>query len=298
LFICNDCLREFKNPGGLGAHLKCKDEFGNCKHQVKIRDQRVECPNPNNNLKCQKLCKPWTKHGLCRSCSAQQNYKDIRTGKTIDEIHGVEKADELRKGLSIRFSKWRKEHPEHSPTKGRKLTDEQKRHLSNKTSEHWNSLSEEEKVIRRKRAADILTSPEVQLASALGRIRYLNSDKSTKSNTVPERIFESYLKELNLSYEKQKLYGYYSFDFYLIDFDIYIEIDGDYWHCNEKSFPIPSKMQKENLHRDKSKNTFMKNKHKYFIRFWESDIKNDKDVVIQQLEEMIEFVCSIESLKV
>lgn len=123
------------------------------------------------------------------------------------------------------------------------------------------------------------------------RLLYLNKlvNNNRFKDTKPELIFESYLKELNIKYRKQELFGFYSFDFYLIDLDIYVEVDGDYWHSNPKiyNYDILSKRQILIVNKDKKKNNFMKIKNKILLRFWENEILNNKEFIINKFKKLV-----------
>jgi very-short-patch-repair endonuclease len=108
-----------------------------------------------------------------------------------------------------------------------------------------------------------------------------------KSESSIELIFESYLKELNINYKKQEILGFWSFDFYLPDHDIYIECDGDYWHANPLFYSNKNKTysQKKNIANDKRKNKFMINYK--LLRFWENDIINNKKYIIKTIKKFI-----------
>ena len=126
---------------------------------------------------------------------------------------------------------------------------------------------------------------EVRDKASIGTLNYLK----TKKETSIEKVLESYLQELNLHYRKQEIFAFWSFDFYLPDQDIYIECDGDYWHVNPNSKTnIPkTASQKKNIGNDKRKNKFMKVNGKKLLRFWETDIMKNKEVVLSKIKEFI-----------
>lgn len=105
--------------------------------------------------------------------------------------------------------------------------------------------------------------------------------------TLPELLFSEILDELGIEYEYQYLYkDRFHFDFLLKDIDTLVEVDGDYWHSNPKFFNEDelSNIQKKNKGFDTYKNMIINNDKKFnLIRFWEDDIKNNKDLIIQEL---------------
>lgn len=130
--------------------------------------------------------------------------------------------------------------------------------------------------------------------SIIKRLETLKKNNKLFPNcdTKCELIFESYLKELNINYRKQEIISIWTFDFYLPDFDIYIEVDGDYWHANPKFFTKLNNGQKRRIARDKSKNSFMKNKSKKLIRFWENEVLDKKQYIINKLQS----ICNLKNV--
>ena len=76
------------------------------------------------------------------------------------------------------------------------------------------------------------------------------------------------------------------FDFYLPKYNIMIETDGDYYHCNPDTIhAIPKyKMQFKNLSNDKRKNTWANNHDVKLLRYWESDINARPEWVMEDLK--------------
>ncbi len=85
-------------------------------------------------------------------------------------------------------------------------------------------------------------------------------------NTSIEIAMEKQLKLNNINYEKQKYIKNVGFvDFFLTEYDIIIECDGNYWHNKEGA-------QQKDISRDFAAMFF----HKYqTIRFWEHEINED-----------------------
>lgn len=76
------------------------------------------------------------------------------------------------------------------------------------------------------------------------------------------------------------------FDFKLSGKKILIEVDGDYWHCNPNSqWKEPLyEAQKSNLIQDKIKEKWCEENGYKLLRFWESDINNKSEEVIERLK--------------
>jgi hypothetical protein len=128
-------------------------------------------------------------------------------------------------------------------------------------------------------------SLETKEALRLNTLNMIRSGKFKQTNTKPFIAMERILNELNIVYEKEKICGIWSFDFYLSDLNIYLEVDGDYFHSNPliyKNGP-KTKTQKINFYRDTKKNKFCKDNNLSLIRIWESEIFGDEKCVKQRL---------------
>ena len=94
----------------------------------------------------------------------------------------------------------------------------------------------------------------------------------------PHLLMATMLTSLNVEYEEEKIVAKWSFDFYLPKYDIYIEVDGDYFHSNPKTYPDgpKTKTQKRNWYRDIKKNKHCDDNQLKLFRFWECDILNNE----------------------
>jgi G:T-mismatch repair DNA endonuclease (very short patch repair protein) len=110
------------------------------------------------------------------------------------------------------------------------------------------------------------------------------------TRTLPHVEFCSFLKDLNIEYEEEKIVECWAFDIYIKKYDLYIEIDGDYWHSNPYVYPNgpKTKSQKINYYRDKKKNEFCKKHSLKLYRFWERDILNKKEEIICNLKKLFQ----------
>ena len=118
--------------------------------------------------------------------------------------------------------------------------------------------------------------------------RIINHDKIHTSKL--EKTFEdNILNQINdIVYSKQfyakPIKAFY--DFYLPKYNLIIEVDGDFWHCNPSTIHSEAiyESQKNNLLRDQEKNKWAKNNGFDIIRFWENDINDNPNKVIEILK--------------
>ncbi len=108
-------------------------------------------------------------------------------------------------------------------------------------------------------------------------------------DTKPQLIVNKILDELKIEYEREKILGFYSMDNYLPEYNLVIEIQGDYWHCNPKKYDTPiNNIQCKTISRDKAKHTYLK---KYYgieiLYLWESDINKYPELCKQLIVEYI-----------
>jgi len=109
--------------------------------------------------------------------------------------------------------------------------------------------------------------------------------------TKIERIVECFLIEKCIEYLKQyKIYfndnhqkKFKKYDFYLPNFDLVIEVDGDYWHGNPKIYNDLNHTQILNIKNDLFKDNLIELNNLNIIRIWETDIFNEsyKEKIIE-----------------
>jgi very-short-patch-repair endonuclease len=101
-----------------------------------------------------------------------------------------------------------------------------------------------------------------------------------------EKMMENFLIEYKISYIKQYYQKWndrrYFYDFCITDTNILIETDGDYWHGG----PGVTKYHKsldDNKKTDAHKNQIAKERGFTLLRFWESEIKSDFELVKEKI---------------
>jgi very-short-patch-repair endonuclease len=111
--------------------------------------------------------------------------------------------------------------------------------------------------------------------------------------TSIEILMMNKLIEHNVEFIPQySLDDIYFVDFYLPNYNIVIECDGDYWHGNPIRFPNPTKQQLYQINHDKIKNGYIFKKKMKLFRFWECDLNTRLDECFQQVLDKINEVDS------
>ena len=118
----------------------------------------------------------------------------------------------------------------------------------------------------------------------------LSSGKINTTNSKPQIMTNNILDEMKINYENELNIKYYAIDNYLIDNNLMIEVQGDYWHCNPlkyKDYIYPNQYNK--IKSDKAKHTYVKKYYNVEILYlWESDIYNNtalcKQLILQYIK--------------
>lgn len=111
------------------------------------------------------------------------------------------------------------------------------------------------------------------------------SEKNFCIHSTVERKMIKILNELNISFKYQFRLKNYSFDFRILDTNILIEVDGDYYHGNPKIYSKLNKIQLKQKQKDIKHNEMAKINSYVLLRFWGSDVLKNKEKIIQQLNE-------------
>lgn len=115
------------------------------------------------------------------------------------------------------------------------------------------------------------------------RIEALQSNSKTKDTSL-ELKFEEMLKSKNISYKKQYRVGRYKADFYLLDHNLLVEVNGCYWHqcelCGHNS-GHHGKTAKEHRESDLKRAEYFKSKGYQTKFIWEHQL-NDRNNILRQ----------------
>lgn len=111
----------------------------------------------------------------------------------------------------------------------------------------------------------------------LSRKRLLKAFKDGKMNKInskPQILVDNLLNKMNVEFEREHSVKYYSIDNYLVESNLMIEVQGDYWHSNPCRFKNKLTEQQFNgIRRDKEKHYYIKHNYDIEILYlWEYDI--------------------------
>ena len=203
-------------------------------------------------------------------CYTIKKYSSNKIGKLYG-LNNVSVLNILREsGISIRSQT--ENGLNANPNKGNKWSKEQKEAQSKKNIKYYKDNPETIDLIRQKTLLQI------------------SEGRMPKSNTSIEKIIANLLTELKVSFEYQKVFAFWCYDFYLPKYKLFIECDGDYWHAHPEIYGSGkielNATQKNNLWRGKAKETYVKNRGYNLLRFWERDILNNLSNIKNKLEKL------------
>lgn len=266
---CSRCNKEYKSYNGLAKHATRT-------HKVTPADLQVEVYHNNIWPTCACGCGEKLEFGTSIPGKFAK-YKRLHFQKTreggFQTKEGLEKSAQTRRerfasGEIVQYNKGKKESELYSPEIIAK------RLAANKSKARREKIS---KALRGKEK-----SPEQKERLAKMSRDYWSDPNHTKISKV-EKQFEEILKALDIKYTPQYPLLTYKYDF-CVQGNILIEVDGDYWHCNESlGYEATGKGQIRNKKYDKIKNKVAADNGYTLLRFWENDIKNNRKEVISRL---------------
>jgi very-short-patch-repair endonuclease len=238
----------------------------------------------------------------CREC--KDNHQKIIYSGTNNPTYGSKHTEEWKKNTSIRVKKlWE--------------SDEYRNKIKNSTNKfienngYHPGTSDLSKDKRRKTMIDRYGIPH----NWIGKYGERDCDKTTleiygktsaqmlmdyshfyNKKTDIEKIFELILEEFEIPfqckfriYDKEKVnFWFREYDFLILNTNVIIEIDGDYWHGNEDIFEELTDFQKSVQVNDKIKENFANTKGYEVVRFWGSDVKNNTQEVKNRVKKIWE----------
>lgn len=283
-FICKECEKEFDTLKGLSNHRFQK-------HNIKPQDTYDEYVLNGVKPKCNCGCGV-----IPKFLTITNGYRDYVRGHSSrvnnnwgHNLEAVRKSHETQKKMyeSGELTIWNKgltiddvrvkdniDKVMSNPNRGKNIS----KKLSGiaKSEKHKEKLSK----IAKKR----WSNPEERKKQRERKVLWIKKNGFNKQSKL-EKLFESLLIKLGISFEPQYPVNGYLYDFYVVDRNTLIEVDGDWFHFNKKIYKkVTSIVQENTINNDKIKNNIAKKEGYNLIRFWEDDINNNLDNVINTLK--------------
>jgi very-short-patch-repair endonuclease len=267
LFSCPSCNKEFTTWNGLAKHTSRN-------HSLSGKELVMKYYNISEIPKCKCGCGT-----ECTFNAGHSKFREFAKGhaaRTNGGFYSKKGSDKSAETRKVRFNsgeiiQW---------NKGKSYTPEQLKSFQEAAI----------KPERRKKISEGLKGKPKSLEHInnlrLSRTKWM-SENQTKYESKLEKEFKAILDTLQIKYNQQYPVKYYCYDFNIQDTNILIETDGDWWHCNtNKGFMPIHESQIHTVSHDKVKNEWAEKNGYTLIRFWEDDIMNNRDLVIQRLLEL------------
>jgi hypothetical protein len=294
-FVCTICEKEFTNYSGLFRHQSLI-------HKKSAEDYCIEMKYNGIRPTCECGCGEYTgfisvTKGFSRFIQSHHNripgknnfHKNpeskIKSAKTQSE--------NWKKGM---YRRWWEEDTEETKQKIEGIKEKLR---NNKERGEKISISNKGRVVTdlsRKKISEsqikrFNDNPELRKIMSHYSLERLRTNCKLKTSKL-EDLFIVFLGKIGLIKDVDYIHNHLIyeiktfFDFYLPKHNIIIEVDGDFYHCNpntihrDAKYPIQLKNQKN----DKRKNTWCETHNIKLIRFWEKDINERPEWVIEELK--------------
>ena len=117
--------------------------------------------------------------------------------------------------------------------------------------------------------------------------------KTNLTDTKIQLSINQMLNDLSIEYEREYTLDYYACDNFLTDYNLIIEVMGDYWHGNpiryNASEYLMNNIQARTILKDKQKRGYIQNHFGYpILNLWESDIEKYPDKCMALISMFVE----------
>ena len=289
IFICKECKKIFKSLNGFRSHSIQK-------HNIPVEEIYVNYVLNGISPKCECGCgesPPFISIGKGFSRFIQSHHNRVPGNNNFHKNPNThKKAIETQKKnwKEGKYTGWWENKTEETIKKiegiKEKLRNDKER--AKKISEKLKGIpkseeSKEKLSISQKQR--YLNNPKLKEELSKRRIKWLKSKLSNKKSKL-ETKFENILNILNIEYIFQYEFKGKLFDFYLKKYNILIEVDGDFYHCNPNSKNKEQlyEVQKLTIKNDDIKNKLCLENNIKLIRYWEKDINERPEWVISDLK--------------
>lgn len=293
---CPYCERTFDNYNGLSKHVIKSKMHGEISQEKLLSDYKYEGKRPTCACGCGKETEIGYQGGAHFNELIQGHYSKVHNNWGHNQ-KAINNSAETRRSRfkSGEIKQWNK-----GRNWGETYNQEQKVALLEvyKDTERNKKISEGligvPKSLEHIRKITITKNTPEQIKISRDCIMNRINNQTFNLSSKAELDFAiKYLDVLDVKYESQKyikdIKQYCDFYAKLNDTEYYIEFDGDYYHCNPKKYPNGpiNKMQEKKIEKDKIKNKWMSDNNKTIIHIWESDAKNNEELVLKLLEPLL-----------
>lgn len=291
-FKCPYCDRTFDTYNGLSKHIIRFKAHGEISQEKLLSDYKYEGKRPLCACGCGKETEIGYQGEIHFNELIQGHYSKIHNNWGNNE-KALEHSAETRKsrfnsGDIIQWNKnksWDETYTDEQIEKLKYVINNPIRNkkISNKLKNVPKSADHIKKIKIAKNKVEAIIAARKVMYDRLKNGTFSISSKAEKDFAI------KFLDSMDIKYETQKYIKDIKqyCDFYVPENQVFIEFDGDFWHCNPIKYPNGpiNKNQTTKIEKDRIKNEWFGN-HKEFklIRIWESDVKNDEENVLKQLE--------------
>jgi very-short-patch-repair endonuclease len=255
-------------------------------HQLKFPDYLIKYKYKGNHPLCQCGCNNVTNYNKKKG-----DFFDFLSGHhTKREGHwgdwnNIERVENIKKTRKKKFASGEYEHILNATKKAREENKEEWKESISKGAKGIPKPKPEGFGIGRKHSQETkdkmsLIHKEKWVKGEIGRRHY--------TSKLEDKFKEQILVPLNIEFKhtfKATNYKFF-YDFIIPSKNLIIEVDGDFFHSNPKFYPEGPKYktQIENNKNDQLKNQWAEDNGYKLLRFWEYDINNNPEIIIEILK--------------
>jgi very-short-patch-repair endonuclease len=113
----------------------------------------------------------------------------------------------------------------------------------------------------------------------------MNAMQQRRFQSSIERIGYNLLDDLGIEHLRQHVIGgKFCVDAFIPSHGIVVQFDGDYWHGHPERFPNPDARQRKRMRLDASQDAYMATCGYTVLRFWESELHGDLNLVAAKIQ--------------
>lgn len=295
-FKCPYCEEILKNYNGLAKHIMHSHK------EVSKEQLLTDYYYGGERPKCKCGCGEYTKIIYDKKNHNQIKFADFCQGHQ-SRIHNnwghnekakVNSAETRRKqyasGERKQWNKgksWDETYTEEQQEKLMLVFKDEKRR--NKISETLKNVPKSEE--HKAKLREVQGSPEMREIYRKNLLKRMREGSFSLTSKLERDFIDEFIKPLKLDYIPQHyikdIHQYC--DVYIPSKNTIVEVDGSHWHCDPRLFPDGPKFdyQKKKVKLDEQKNQYCKDHNIKILRFWELDIKESPEDIVEILQEKL-----------